>query len=101
MQSDGIMVFLRNVFILFNVEKHLSDSAVVIGVVMRIQIRLTVSLSVSWRLFSMKSRIRIVSHTYETKSQTVELNVHISRNIISLQADHIKKKYGKTRTAYC
>ena len=41
------MVFLRNVFILFKVEKHLSDSAVVIGVVMRIFKRLTVSLNVS------------------------------------------------------
>ena len=32
----AFMEFLRNVFILFKVEKHLSDSAVVIGVVMRI-----------------------------------------------------------------
>ena len=41
------MVFLRNVLILFKVEKHLSDSAVVISVVMRIFRRLTVSLNVS------------------------------------------------------
>lgn len=31
-----VMVFLRKVLIFFKVEKHLSDSAVVIGVVMRI-----------------------------------------------------------------
>ena len=41
------MVFLRKVFILFNVEKHLSDSDVVMGVVMRMFKRLTVSANVS------------------------------------------------------
>ena len=41
------IVFLRKVLILFKVEKHLSDSAVDIGVVMRILRRLTVSVNVS------------------------------------------------------
>jgi hypothetical protein len=43
--------FRRNVLILFKVEKHLSASAVVMGVVMRMFNRATVSDRVSWRLF--------------------------------------------------
>ncbi|XP_063761216.1 ragulator complex protein LAMTOR4 isoform X1 [Eleginops maclovinus] len=42
----GVMVFLRKVSILFKVEKQLSDSAVVMGVVMRLRRRLTVSVKV-------------------------------------------------------
>ena len=44
------IAFRRNVLILFKVEKHLSASAVVIGVVMRMFNKLTVSENVSWRL---------------------------------------------------
>ena len=47
--------FRRNVLILFKVEKHLSASAVVMGVVMRMFNRATVSDRVSWRLLDRKS----------------------------------------------
>ncbi len=49
------MLFLRKVLILFKVEKHLSASAVVMGVVMRIFRRVTVSKKTSSRLFSINS----------------------------------------------
>jgi hypothetical protein len=46
------MVFLENVFILFNVEKHLSLSAVVIGMVQIIFSSFTDSTNVVVKLFS-------------------------------------------------
>ncbi|KAG7265200.1 hypothetical protein CRUP_030314 [Coryphaenoides rupestris] len=50
-----VMAFLRKTSILFEVEKHLSASAVVMGVVMRILRRVTVSEKTSSRSFSMNN----------------------------------------------
>lgn len=49
------ITFRRNVLILYNVEKHLSASAVVMGVVMRMFNIATVSEKVSWRLYFSKT----------------------------------------------
>lgn len=46
------IVFLKNVFILFRVEKHLSASAVVIGIVTNMFNNFAHSLNVDSRLFS-------------------------------------------------
>ena len=48
-------MFLRKVLTLFSVEKHLSASAVVMGVVMMIFSSVTVSENTSDRLFSMNN----------------------------------------------
>lgn len=62
------IVFRRNALIRLSVEKHLSDSAVVIGVVIRTRRSFSVSVSTSFKLFLFINVKNVVAPPHAQKS---------------------------------